>query len=148
MTSNAPTTDGETQSFTLSSPPLIRHTRASIGIVSQSQETTVSQSLNEHSPTTHFDLGHKVTRDTMVRKLTKVVTPAECECQTIACLSSLLFVKGAFDNTQNYDNNDDNDDDYEDSENTSEMDEEEGPEPARIQIDFSDVLVIDEEIVA
>jgi hypothetical protein len=56
MTSNAPTTDGQTPSFTLNSPPLIRHIPASIGIVSQSQETTVSQSLHEHSPTTHFDL--------------------------------------------------------------------------------------------
>ena len=42
----------------------------------------------------------------------------------------------------------DEDDDYEDSEDTSETDEEEGPEPAQIQIDFNDVLVIDEEIVA
>ena len=46
--------------------------------------------------------GQKVTRDTMVKKLTGLVTPAECERRTIACLSTLLFVKGAFDNTQHF----------------------------------------------
>ena len=56
MTSNSPTRDDETQSFPLNSPPLIQHTRTSIGIVSQSQERAVSQSHNEHSPSAQFDL--------------------------------------------------------------------------------------------
>ena len=56
MTSNSPTRDDETPSFNLNSPPLIQHTRTNIGIVSQSQERTVSQSHNGHSPNTQFDL--------------------------------------------------------------------------------------------
>ena len=56
MTSNTPTRDGETPSNYLNSPPLIHHTRTSIGIVSQSQERAVSQSQNEHSPNAQFDL--------------------------------------------------------------------------------------------
>ena len=56
MTSNTPTRDGETPSINLNSPPLIHHTRTSIGIVSQSQERAVSQSQNEDSPNAQFGL--------------------------------------------------------------------------------------------
>ena len=46
--------------------------------------------------------GQKVTRDSMVRKLTKLVSPEECERRTIATLSVQKFVKGSWDNTQRY----------------------------------------------
>ena len=46
--------------------------------------------------------GQKVTRDSMVRKLSKLVSPEECERRTIVTLSKKIFVKGAWDNTQHY----------------------------------------------
>ena len=46
--------------------------------------------------------GQKVTRDTMVQKLSKLVSPEECERCTIDTLSKQVFVKGSWDNTQFY----------------------------------------------
>ena len=46
--------------------------------------------------------GQKVTRDTMVQKLSKLVSPKECERRTIDTLSKQVFVKGSWDNTQFY----------------------------------------------
>ena len=56
MTSNAPPNEPENTSFTLNSPPPIHPSHPNVGMVTQLQERTLSQSSNLFSPSAQFDL--------------------------------------------------------------------------------------------
>ena len=56
MTSNAPPSDSETSPYTLNSSPLAHNNPHNVGVVSQSQRCSPSQSWNIFSPNGQIDL--------------------------------------------------------------------------------------------